>query len=163
VYRGSFTDAKSQLSHYLSAATSIFHGRRSTSLSSLPGRRSRGSSVSVLSERRTSLTSYLAGRRSSDASITSDSSSDNTNDITAGHFVHKREFMFSPILEEESEFEVETTDQQENTAQKQSSQIKIISDHMSIKGSNMLDSELFLELLEEPTLPKLITYKSTAI
>ena len=164
MYRGPFTDEKTRLSHYLSVASNPFYGGRLSS-SSLPGRR--GSSVSVLSERRSSLTTYLAGRRFSDVSITSDpnpSFSHNTDTTTASIFVPKREVMFSPIHEEVSDFEAETTDQQEeNTAQKQSPQVKRISDHVSMKGSDMLCSERYLELLEEPTFPKLITYKSTAV
>jgi len=159
VYRESFTDENSRLSHYLSVASNPFYGGRLSSFSSLPGRR--GSSVSVLSERRSSLTTYLTGRRFSDVSIMSDPKLNGSRIIDAtalSHFVPKREIMFSPINEE-----VETTDQQENTAHKQSPQIKIISDHGSMKGSDMLGSRLLLELLEEPTLPKLITYKCTAV
>ena len=164
MYRGSFTVEKTRLSHYLSVASNPFYGGRLSS-SSLPGRR--GSSVSVLSERRSSLTAYLAGRRFSDVSIASDpklSCSHNTDATTASPFVPKREVMFSPIHEEVSDFEAEATDQQVNTSQKQLPQITVISDQVSVKGSDMFCSELYLELLEEPTLPKLITtYKSTAV
>jgi len=156
VYRGSFTDEKSPSSRYLSVASNPLY----SGCSSFSGRR--GSSVSVLSERRSSLTAYLAGRRSSDVSITSDiklSSCHNTDDAAASPFVPKREVMFSPIHEEESEFEVEITDQQENTAQKQSLKI----DHMSMKETDTLRSEPCLELLEEPSFPKLVAYKTTAV
>lgn len=157
MYRGSFTDEKTRISHYLSVASNPFYGGR-FSFSSLPGRR--GSSVSVLSERRSSLTAYLTGRQFSDVSITSDPklNGSHVTDATAiSPFVPKREVMFSPIHEEVSEFENESTDQQENTTQERLPQIKIIS------SSDMLCSELYLELLEEPTLPKLITYKCTAV
>ena len=154
MYCGSFTDEKTRISHYLSVASNPFYGGR-FSFSSFPGRR--GSSVSVLSERRSSLTAYLTGRRFSDVSITSDPklNGSRVNDTSSvSPFVPKREVMFSPIHEEVSEFENESTDQQEN---KQSPQIKII------PGSDLLYSELYLELLEEPTFPKLITYKCTAV
>jgi len=162
VYRGSFFDEKRRLSQYLSVASNPLYGGR-FSTSSLHGRR--GSSASILSERRTSITAYLAARQFSDVSITSNSklnTSQGYDSTTVSPFVHKREVMFSPIHEEASELEVDISDQPEDVDQKVLPRIKIISDHVN---SDILCSELYLELLEEPqsVLPKLITYKCTEV